>query len=106
MSKKILLFSSLFTLLLFSCNKPPLACMELSTNNASVGSVVEFTSCSEHALSYEWFIESSDTLFGRSDQFFTHAFTTAGTYTITLNAYSDFSFVGETSSTTETLVIE
>lgn len=109
MSKKILLFLGLFTLLLSSCKKPPVACMELSTTNTPTGAPVEFSSCSERALSYEWFMEGPDgapeNTQGWSDEFFSHSFSVPGTYTITLNAYSDFSFTGEMSSTQETITI-
>lgn len=109
MNKNIFLIFSLFTLLFSSCKKEPEACIELSANSAGVGVPVEFMSCSKRALSYEWFISgpsiAPENNQGWSDEVFSHAFSVAGTYTITLNAYQDFSFTGNRSVTQTALVI-
>lgn len=41
-----------------------------------------------------------------SDIQFTHTFTIPGTYIVTLNAYSKFSFLGDVSTTTQTITIQ
>lgn len=83
--------------------------MELSTTSIAAGSPVEFNSCSKHALSYEWFMEgpegAPENAQGWSDELFNHSFSVPGTYKVTLNAYSDFSFKGERSTTQETIII-
>jgi len=89
-------------LFLVGCKKPTEACMELSTTSTSVGTPIEFTSCSENALSYEWFIEgpvdAPENEMGWSDPYFSNTFTVSGSYVITLHAYSNFSFLGERST--------
>lgn len=109
MNKKIFLVFGLFTPLFFSCKKQPEACIELSANTAGIGVPVEFTSCSKRALSYEWFISgpsgAPENNQGWSDEVFSHAFSVTGTYTITLNAYQDFSFTGDRAVAQTALVI-
>ncbi len=81
------------------CKKPPVACMELSESSVPVGTPIEFVSCSENTLSYEWFMEepegAPENQIGWSDPSFSRAFTIPGSYTVTLSAYSEFSFLGE-----------
>ena len=47
MTKKFYIPIVLSVFVLSGCKKPPVACMELSSNNVSVGTTVEFTSCSK-----------------------------------------------------------
>ena len=93
------------------CNKPPKPCMEIDQTTVSVGVPVTFTSyCSKRGLSYEWFMDGPPTApenaLGWSDELIIHAFTVPGTYTITLNVYSKFGYIGEMATTTETLVVQ
>lgn len=83
--------------------------MEISSTSASVGQVVEFTSCSKKALSYEWFISgpaaAPENDLGWSDPYFTNTFSVSGTYTISLTAYENFSFLGRRTTIEKTLII-
>ncbi len=101
-----------FILSLFSlsgCNKTPVSCISLSTESVSAGSPIEFSSCAEDALSLEWFIDgptgAPENMQGWSDIVFSNTFTVPGTYIITQNAYADFSFQGDVSSSTATFVV-
>ena len=109
MKKTALLLLYIFPFLFTGCKKPPIACMELSTAATTTNTAIEFTSCSEHAISYEWFIAgpaaAPENKQGWSDQIFSHAFTEPGSYTVTLNVYSDFSFTGEKATTQEKFII-
>lgn len=92
-----------------SCKKTPEACIEMSTTVAPVGQEVIFTSCSKKALSYEWYMTGPDGAIendlGWADAEFSHAFSTTGTYTISLTAYRDFSWLGESAMTETTIII-
>lgn len=94
---------------LSSCKKEPVPCIEIDTEAASVSSAVTFTSCSEKTLSQEWFMagpeNAPENSIGWSDIQFTHTFTIPGSYTITLNAYDNFSFLGEMKTTTKTIQV-
>lgn len=83
--------------------------MQISSNSVSVGQQVEFTSCSKKALSYEWFITgpaaAPENNLGWSDTYFTNTFSVTGTYTVTLTAYENFSFLGRTAIVEETIVV-
>ncbi|MCG8576435.1 MAG: PKD domain-containing protein [Flavobacteriales bacterium] len=100
-----------FLLLLFatSCKKTPEPCIETDQTAVGVGTEITFTSCSEKSLSYIWEISgpegAPENEMGWSDIQFSHAFTVPGTYTVTLTAYEDFSFLGESASTEVTIVI-
>lgn len=98
----------LLGLVLLSCNKPPEACITASSESPSVGETVELSAaCTKKAKSYIWSFEgpSSSVLnnIQRSEQVIMIAFDTAGTYTVTLDAYSDFSWLGSTGSTQTTI---
>ncbi len=71
----------------------------MDKTSASVGQTITFTSCSENELSYWWEIKGPDTAPENSkawsDRVFTNKFTVAGSYTVSLKVYSDFSFQGE-----------
>ncbi|MEZ4936870.1 MAG: hypothetical protein R2799_04685 [Crocinitomicaceae bacterium] len=92
-----------------SCKKQPVACMELSTETASVGQAVTFTTCSENALSYDWYfvgpVGAPENDLGYSEITFDHAFSTAGTYTVVHVAFQKFSFLGESDTTTQVITI-
>jgi PKD repeat protein len=92
-----------------ACNKAPEACIEVDKSSASTGSPIQFTSCSKHALSYIWSFDGpegaieNDTM--RSEETFSMSFSTAGTYTVHLDAYKRYSWLGESSSATTTVTI-
>ncbi len=92
-----------------SCKKDPNACIEVGETSVSTGVPVSFTSCSENALSYEWYIEgpsgAPENSMGWSDEGFSNTFTITGTYIITLHAYEDFSFDGQVSTAESSIVI-
>lgn len=100
----------LLTISAVACNKKPEACIDNGQTSVSVGSPVNFTSCSKRALSQDWFMEgpvgAPENSMGWSDAHFTHTFTIPGTYIVTLNAYSKFSFMGDVSSTTQTITVQ
>jgi len=95
---------------LVGCNKPPKPCIEMDQTTVSIGTPVTFTSCSKRALSFEWFMDgptaAPENLMGWSDEIITHTFSVSGTYTITLNVYSKFGYIGDMESTTATLVVQ
>lgn len=104
------LFASLlFVILLASCNKSPEACIELDKTSAAIGETITFTSCSKHALSYIWRMEgpvgAPENEMGWSDEMIQVDFSVPGSYTVTLTAYSKFSFLGESTSTSKSFVI-
>lgn len=94
----------------YSCNKPPEACIEVDNTTVTIGAPITFTSCSKRALSQDWFMEGPDGApeneMGWSDAQFTHSFTVSGTYTVILNAYSKFSFLGDVHSATTTITVQ
>ena len=109
MHKKIILLVSLISILTVSCKKQPNACMEISETAVSTGVPVEFTSCSENALSLSWYFAGPDgspeISAVSSDIKFTHSFTTPGVYKVRLFAYSEFSFEGEASLSIQEIVV-
>jgi hypothetical protein len=109
MKKTTVFLTLLLSSYLFSCNKSPEACIELESASTSVGKSTTFVSCSENALSYEWFMQgpegAPENTLGWSDEKFEHVFTVPGSYEITLNAYYKFSFLGEKSTTKATLSV-
>ncbi len=106
MSRNQILIAFTVVFLSFSCkkDKPVTACIELSSASISAGSSIDFTSCSENEWSYLWSIAGPATAAendkGWSDRIFSNTFDTPGDYTVTLKAYSDFSFLGESKTTT------
>ena len=97
-------------LVLFSCNKPPEACITTSNESPAVGTEVELSAtCSEKAKSYIWSFEGpSSSIYNniqRSEQVIMIAFDTAGTYTVTLDVFKEFSWLGESASTQTTLTV-
>ena len=100
----------LVTLFVVGCNKPPTACIEMDQTTVGVGTEVTFTSCSERALSFEWFMEgpegAPENSMGWSDAVIKHSFSVAGNYTILLNTYNKYSSTGDKASTTATLTVQ
>lgn len=109
MKFKLLAFAFIATLV-YSCNKPPEACIEVDKTTASIGEEITFTSCSKRAQSYIWFFEgpvgAPENNIGSSDISFKQSFSVAGTYSVKLEAYKKFSFQGEMTSTTRNIVIQ
>lgn len=109
MFKRFLLILT-FPFFLAACNRPPEACIDNSQTTVNAGTPVVFTSCSKRALSQDWFMSgpagAPENTMGWSDAQFTHTFTVPGAYTVTLNAYSKFSFLGDVSTTTQTITIQ
>jgi plastocyanin len=106
---KLRLLTLVFPILFLACNRPPEACIDNAQTSVAAGTPVTFTSCSKRTLSQDWYIDGpvgapEDTM-AWSDAQFTHTFTVPGSYTVTLNAYSKFSFLGDVSTTTQSVTI-
>ena len=103
--KKTVLFLGLLSItILSSCKKKVTSCIEMDNSSISAGQSINFTSCSENALSLDWNITGPSTApensKGWSDKIITVPLTVAGSYTITLDSYSKFSFQGDKASST------
>ena len=101
---------TLFTIfLMFSCSKNPEACIAVNKSSVAVGENIQFTSCSKRALSFIWSFSgptgSSANNIERSEETFAYAFDTAGTYTVKLQAFYKYSWLGawDTTSTVVTI---
>ncbi len=109
MKMKILAFAFI-ALLAYSCNKPPEACIEIDNTSPAVGESVTFTSCSKRTLSFIWRFDgpvgAPENAIGSSDESFQMDFSVPGAYTITLEAYKKFSFLGEMNSTSESFTVQ
>ena len=108
--KKTYIVLAVFTLLFStSCKKTPEACMEKSADAVSTGQDVTFTSCSENALSLDWYfvgpVGAPENGMGNSEITFTHQFTVPGTYTVVHVAFENFSSLGESDTTTSILTV-
>jgi hypothetical protein len=107
--KKILFFSLICAFTLSSCKKELTACIDLDNTSVAVGQTINFSSCSESELSYNWIITGpegapeNDKVW--NDRIFSNTFSIAGSYIITLDTYSEFSFLGETKTATQTFMI-
>lgn len=102
--------SILLVTTLFSCSKPPEACIISDNSSTTVGTAVTLSaSCSKRALSYIWSFEgpvdSNLNNVERSEEEITVAFDVAGSYTITLEAYEKFSWLGQMGSTTTSVSV-
>lgn len=104
--KIALLFVGFFAL---SCKKEPVACIETSSETGSVGQAITFTTCSENALSYDWYFVgptgATENDIGYSEITFDHAFSMPGTYTVFHVAFERFSFLGESDTTSTVITI-
>jgi hypothetical protein len=107
--KKILFFSLVCAFVLSSCKKDLTSCIELDSKSVSIGQTINFTSCSQSELSYSWTIAgpvgAPENEKGWSDRMFSHTFTVAGSYTVTLDTYSEFSLLGEKETSTATFSV-
>lgn len=84
--------------------------MEIDNENPTVGTPVTINmNCSKKTISHEFFMEgpvgAPENAMGWSDNQFTHTFTIPGTYTVILNAYNDFSLLGDVQTTTRTIQV-
>ena len=103
MRKLITIIIILSIPLFYSCKKEVTACIDLDGYTYNVGTPVTFTSCSKNELSYDWRMtgpaDAPENSRGWSDRVITNTFTVPGAYTITLTTYSNFSWLGESAST-------
>ena len=110
MSIKKITFILFLALIFTACKKDPIPCMEIDNENPAVGVPVTINmNCSKKTISHEFFMEgpvgAPENSMGWSEHQFTHTFTIPGTYTVILNAYNDFSFLGDMESTTRTITV-
>ena len=107
--KKTLLLISILGLSLASCKKDPIACFELDSNIANTTTPIRFTSCSENTLSYLWSfsgpVGAPENVMQFSEPIIERTFSVPGTYTVQLEAFTNYSWVGEMSTTTTTFTI-
>lgn len=85
MKNVLFLFALVATISLVSCHKAaPVGCIATSTpTTGKVGASLTFTSCSTDAHHEEWDFGDAATTTGTT---VTHAYSKAGTFTVTLNA--------------------
>lgn len=104
MKKIITLLTIVSATFLFSCKKEVTACIDVEGYVYNAGSPVTFTSCSKNELSYDWRmsgpVDAPENSRGWSDPVIVNTFTIPGSYSITLNTYSNFSLLGENASVT------
>jgi len=81
LSVMVLTFLTIFS----SCQKEPTASFTVSSASVNVGEIVAFTNTSTDGDSYEWDFGDAGTSTSVSP---THTYNTAGTYTVTLTAFS------------------
>ena len=107
--KKLLLTISALTVLMTSCKKEVVSCIQMDNTTSSTTSPIVFTSCSENTLSYIWSFSGPAGAPANSLQFsepiFDHTFTVPGTYTVELVAYERYSWIGDQSTATATFTI-
>ncbi|MBD3637051.1 MAG: PKD domain-containing protein [Crocinitomicaceae bacterium] len=108
--RKALGLTLILATVLFSCNKPPEACIELDSNSVSAGTPITFSAeCSKRSLSYIWSFEGptgapeNDSL--RSEEVFSMAFSVTGSYTVKLEAYERYSWNGQMGETSTTFTV-
>ncbi|MBK7128738.1 MAG: PKD domain-containing protein [Crocinitomicaceae bacterium] len=97
-------------LIFTACSKPPEACIDNGQTSVSTGQEVVFTSCSKRALSYLWTMVgptgAPENTQAWSDQQIKVIFTIPGTYTVTLEAYSKFSWMGDVGTASQTVTVQ
>lgn len=81
----------------------------MSQASVNAGGEITFTSCSEEALSFAWYITgptgAPENNIGWSEPTFTRAFSVSGSYQIELTAYQKYSFIGEQDIATATFTV-
>ncbi len=86
MKKQSVILLTLLILGISSCQKEPSACFSTISSTAEVGQVISFTNCSKDADGYRWdFGDNSGKVNGST---LSHAYTTAGTYVVIMEAFS------------------
>ena len=107
--RKVLGVTLFLAFIAVGCNKPPEACIEMEPSSAAVGEPIEFKSCSKRALSYLWTFEGPDSAAvndtARSESVITMSFDMPGNYTVYLEAYKKYSWLGESSTATASFTI-
>ena len=88
----------LIALFLVSCAKEPTASFTASTTNAKVDEVITFTNLSVDATTYAWDFGDGSSSVAMNP---THAFTSAGNYSVTLTATGD----GGSNSSTQSITV-
>lgn len=83
--------------------------MEISSTTVSTGQDVTFKTCSENALSYDWYfvgpVGAPENSMGNSEMEFTHQFTVPGTYEVYHVAFEKFSSLGNADTTSQTITV-
>ncbi len=98
--KRLFILSGILVMALSSCVKSPLSDFMVTQSPAIVGEQVYFENFSSHAISYEWNFGDGITSNDISPY---HAYTSSGTYTVTLTATGKN---GEVSSSTLNLEVD
>jgi len=85
-TKTFLITGTLIATGLFNgCQKEPSACFTMSKSSAVVGEEITFTNCTLEGVNYEWNFGDNTTSNEESPK---HAYSSTGTYTITLKSTS------------------
>lgn len=83
--KKYIVYGIL-VIVIAACQKQPLACFEADKTSIAAGDTIAFSSlCSENTHHYEWNFGDGTTSELSNPA---HSYTTKGTFTVTLTAYS------------------
>jgi PKD repeat protein len=85
MKKAIFLSATSMVIALSSCQKEPMACFESSASTATVGQTVNFTNCTMDGHHYMW--NFGDGGMAETENA-SHAYSSPGTYKVTLEAMS------------------
>lgn len=85
LKKSLLLFFTFIAILFSACKKMPTASFSTSKASAEIDEVITFTNTSSDAVSYSWTFGDGGV---STDESPSHAYTAAGTYSVTLTAYS------------------
>lgn len=85
--KTIYLFTAIAAAIVLtaSCRKTPVACIKSDKTTAAINETITFISCSENAETTEWDFGDGSSAEGNS---VTYAYSTAGTYTVKITAFS------------------
>ncbi|MCB9223520.1 MAG: PKD domain-containing protein [Crocinitomicaceae bacterium] len=92
-----------------SCSKDPEACIEVDKNSVTVGESIQLTSCSKRALSFIWSFSGPEgataNSIQRSEESFSFSFDTAGSYTVKLQAFYRYSWLGAWDTTNTVITV-